>query len=106
MFASYLIRLRFPPDMVDPSYYWAFAQSDNYWNQAKSLVTGGGQPQFNGNTIKQIKLPLPPLPIQQAIVAEIESEQELVNANRKLVTRFEKKIQGVIDRVWGASSPV
>ena len=105
VFASYLIRLRFPPDMVDPYYYWAFAQSDNYWDQARMLVTGGGQPQFNGNVIKRIKLPLPPLPTQQAIVAEIESEQELVNANRELIARFEKKIQGVIDRVWEAPSP-
>ena len=104
VFASYLIRLRFPPDMVDPSYYWAFAQTDNYWDQARMLVTGGGQPQFNGNAIKQIKVPLPPLTTQQAIVAEIESEQTLVNANRALIDRFEKKIQGVIDRVWGASS--
>ena len=104
VFASYLIRLRFPPEMVDPYYYWIFAQSDNYWNQAKILVTGGGQPQFNGNAVKQIKLPLPPLTTQHAIVAEIESEQELVNANRELIARFEKKSQGVIDRVWGASS--
>ena len=35
VFASYLIRLRFP-DRVHPSYYWAFAQSDAYRNQAKS----------------------------------------------------------------------
>ena len=55
VFASYLIRLRFPLDIVDPNYYWAFAQSDNYWNQAKALMTGGGQPQFNGNAIKQVK---------------------------------------------------
>ena len=105
VFASYLIRLRFPPEMVDPYYYWIFAQSDNYWNQAKILVTGGGQPQFNGNAVKQIKLPLPPLTTQHAIVAEIESEQALVNANRELIARFEKKILGVIDRVWEAPSP-
>ena len=48
VFASYLIRLRFSPDVVHPRYYWVFAQSDAYWNQAKALVTGGGQPQFNG----------------------------------------------------------
>ena len=50
------------------------------------------------------QIPLPPLTTQQAIVAEIESEQALVNANRELIARFEKKIQGVIDRVWEAST--
>jgi type I restriction enzyme M protein len=45
--------------------------------------------------------PLPPLATQQAIVAEIEVEQVLVAANRELITRFEKKIQATLARVWG-----
>ena len=67
VFASYLIRLRFPLDRVHPGYYWAFTQSDAYWNQAKTLATGGGQPQFNGNALRQVKIPVPPLTIQQTI---------------------------------------
>ena len=61
VFASYLIRLRFSSGRVSPGYYWAFVQSNAYWHQAKALVTGGGQPQFNGHAIKKILLPLPPL---------------------------------------------
>jgi type I restriction enzyme M protein len=101
VFASFLIRLRFPQAKVLPKYYWVFAQSDAYWNQANALMTGGGQPQFNGNALIQIKFPLPPFETQQAIVAEIEAEQELVNANRELIERFEKKIQATLARVWG-----
>jgi len=48
-----------------------------------------------------LEIALPPLATQQAIVAEIEAEQALVNANRELIARFEKKIQGVLARVWG-----
>jgi type I restriction enzyme M protein len=105
VFASFLIRLRFPKDRVHPRYYWSFAQSDLYWSQANSLMTGGGQPQFNGNALKQIKIPLPPLTTQQAIVAEIEAEQALVAANRELIARFEKKIQTTLARVWGEDTP-
>ena len=101
VFASFLIRLRFPKNRVDPRYYWVFAQSAAYWDQAKALMTGGGQPQFNGNALVQIKFPLPPLATQQAIVAEIEAEQALVAANRELITRFEKKIQATLARIWG-----
>jgi type I restriction enzyme M protein len=100
VFASYLIRLRFPNDLVLPRYYWVFAQSDLYWNQARILMSGGGQPQFNGNALKQIKFPLPPLSTQQAIATEIEAEQALVTANSDLITRFEKKIQATLARVW------
>jgi restriction endonuclease S subunit len=65
--------------------------------------------QKQGNTMPYIKLgmlsefpvPVPPLAEQQAIVAEIEAEQALVNANRELITRFEAKIQTTLSRIWG-----
>ena len=105
VFASYLIRLRFSSGRVSPGYYWAFVQSNAYWHQAKALVTGGGQPQFNGHAIKKILLPLPPLELQGKIVAEIEAEQALANANRELINRFEKKIQDTLARIWGDAEP-
>ena len=46
-------------------------------------------------------IPLPPLAVQQRIVAEIESEEVLVASNRELVDRFEKKIQSTLAQVWG-----
>jgi len=55
--------------------------------------------------LKGLRLPLPPLATQQAIVAEIEAEQALVAANRELIARFEKKIQATLARVWGENEP-
>ena len=42
---------------------------------------------------------------QRSIVAEIEAEQALVNANRELIYRFEKKIQDTLARIWGDAGP-
>jgi type I restriction enzyme M protein len=55
----------------------------------------------NLSFVREQKIPLPPLATQQAIVAEIEAEQALVNANRELIARFEQKIQATLARVWG-----
>jgi type I restriction enzyme M protein len=104
VFASYLIRLRFQKKHILPRFYWIFAQSDLYWNQAKTLVTGGGQPQFNGNALVQIIIPIPPLETQRAIIMEIEAEQKAVDGCRKLITLYEEKIKTVIERVWGNDS--
>jgi type I restriction enzyme M protein len=100
LFASYLIRLRFSKDVVLPKYYWYFAHSNDYWMQAKSLMTGGGQPQFNGNALKQISLYVPPLEIQHEIVARIEHERLIVEGNRELIYLYEEKIKKVIEKVW------
>ena len=104
VFASYLIRLRFSPEQVDPRYYWAFAQTDSYWSQAKSLVTGGGQPQFNGNALKRVKIPVPTIDVQQSIVTEIEAERAIVDANRELVKRMGSKIEKAVARVWESAT--
>ena len=50
--------------------------------------------------ITSLQLPLPPLEVQQQIVARIEREQELVNANKELIKIFEQKIKDEIGKLW------
>ena len=76
-------------------------------NKEKNIKGSGGAvfDSINRKDLEAIQIPLAPLIAQQAIVAEIEAEQALVAANRELITRFEKKIQGVLSRVWGEGNP-
>ena len=65
------------------------------------------QAQASGSTYKEIiksrfarlKIPLPPLDVQRAIVEEVESEGKLVAANRALAARMSDKIWSVLARV-------
>ncbi|SLM49420.1 N-6 DNA methylase [Nitrospira japonica] len=82
-------------------YIKLFLDSDSFKWQIDRLITGSAQPNFGPSHLKQVKIPLPPLATQEKIVAEIEAEQALVNANHELVARMEKKIQATLDRVWG-----
>lgn len=98
VFASYLIRLRFVPGRILNKYYWYLAQSENYQKQKASLVQGGGQPQFNGNVLVKIRVPLPPLDAQQEIVAELESYQKIIDGARQVVENYKPIIK--IDPNW------
>jgi len=69
----------------------------------ENLHGGVGLVHITKGNLERIKIPLPPLATQQAIVAEIEAEQALVNANRDLIKRMEQKIQAVLARIWGAA---
>jgi type I restriction enzyme M protein len=100
IFAGYLIRLNFKPSIIS-KFYWIFSRSLDYEKQKQKLVQGGGQPQFNANVIVKIKIPLPPLEIQNQIVSQIQEEQALVDSNKKLIELFEKKIKIKIAEVWG-----
>ena len=65
------------------------------------LSTGGAQPNISQEVIRNLVIPLPALDMQRQIVAEIEMEQTLVDANRKLVELFEQKIQDKLAEIWG-----
>ena len=65
------------------------------------IAPQAAQKNINIEILKTVEISLPPLATQQAIVVEIKAEQALVNANRELIARFEKKIKVTLARVWG-----
>jgi len=101
LFASFLLGIRPHTNEVDSSFLWhtlnIFRREGRYIQFMRQNVNG----LFNREELRMVKIPLPPLATQQAIVAEIEAEQTLVNANRDLIARMEKKIQATLNRVWG-----
>ena len=88
---------------VSTRYVHQIIASDSYRAMISAVCggTSGSMKNIAKPALMGIKIPLPPLETQQAIVAEIESEQALVAANRSLIARFEKKIETAIARVWG-----
>lgn len=87
---------------LNPHYIYHIAQSDGFRNSLFSNTSGGVRQANISNTgIERVKIPLPPLATQEIIVSEIEAEQSIINANRQLISRFEKKIQATLARVWG-----
>lgn len=81
----------------------ALRQQSDYFKRAMETAAHGTL-KINSETLRTVKLPLPDLPTQAAIVAEIEAEQALVNGNRELIARFEKKVDAAIARVWGEAT--
>lgn len=94
----FIIRLKAQCDARFACFQIASPKARTYLEERAVGVT---MKNLNQDILAAIQLPLPPLDDQQAIVAEIEAEQALVNANRELIARMEKKIQAALARVWG-----
>ncbi len=62
--------------------------------------TGARMPRADMGLLLSMEIPLPPLAIQREIVAELDAERALVEANRKLAEIFEKKIQAKLAEIW------
>ena len=69
VFASYLIRFR---PLIDEHYLSFFLKSPSYWKFISEKSLGIAIPNVNASNLKQIRVPLPPLPEQHRIVAKIE----------------------------------
>ena len=67
VFASYLIRA-IPVSQINEEYLKIFMESPFYWKQLKDFSSGTGQPNVNGNSLKNLLLPLPPPEEQKRIV--------------------------------------
>lgn len=71
-YASFLIKIT-PSEKLNSRYYWHFSKSTLYWKQANNLVSKAGQPQFNANSLKNIRIPVPSLDIQSRIVQVLDN---------------------------------
>lgn len=97
--------LRSRAELLDPMFLLTCVFADGAVDQMVGMMEKGAYPSINQTDVASIRIPLPPLETQRAIVAEIEAEQALVAANRDLIARFEKKIQATLARVWGENVP-
>jgi type I restriction enzyme M protein len=59
---------------------------------------GGGQPHVYPKDLQPIKIPLPPLEVQEQIVAELDGYQNIISGARQIVENWKPKIN--IDPEW------
>jgi len=64
----------------------------------KNVNVQAGVPGLNRNDAYEIQFPLPPLPIQEEIIAEIESYQKIIDGARQVVENYKPRID--IDPAW------
>jgi type I restriction enzyme S subunit len=87
VFASYLIRVRFPKDIYDV-YVWYYFQSPFYWNQIIDKSVGTGQPNVNGTKLGELEVVFPiSVQEQHLIVQEIESRLSVCDKIEESITQ-------------------
>ena len=97
---QHIFKVGFDDSRADKRYLF-FALNKAVAQVEENLHGGVGLVHITKGNLERIKISLPPLETQQAIVAEVQAEQALVEANRQLIQRFEQKIQAAVGRVWG-----
>lgn len=100
---QHIFKVEFSPDRANKTFL-LHALNGAVAEVEDNLHGGVGLVHITKGNLERINIPLPALPEQNAVAAEIEAEQALVAANRELITRFEKKIRVTLARIWGEES--
>ena len=96
-----LIKFRPRQEMVNPVFMHLCMLGDDFVLRARTFAQKAvNQASIKLSDLKAMTIPLPPLYVQHRIVAELEAERVLVEANRKLVEIFEAKIKSKLAEVW------
>lgn len=83
--ASYLIRLRPNETEVIPYFLNLNFQTDEYWINIKSGMSGSAQGGFNASKLSSLSVSLPPIEEQKRIVEIVSSMDEMIQSTEKAV---------------------
>jgi len=64
------------------------------------FITGVTVPKLNQERMRAIEIPLAPLQVQVELANEIEKERMQVDGAISLIEKYERKIQGVLAKLW------
>jgi len=93
-----------PNDQLLPAFLTRCLISSFMQHNITTAQTGASREALNYQQIKELEIPLPPLPEQRRIVEELEAEAAKVEAVRGLIPLYEAKIQRTLACVWGSNA--
>lgn len=100
VFASYLIRVR-PSQSLDPIYLSYFLKSSMYWHQISTMASGAAQPGVNSSKLKELSLPLPPLPEQKRIAAILDKADAIRRKRQQAIQLADDFLRAVFLDMFG-----
>lgn len=84
---------------LDDDFLYSFLRSEIFKNQIESFVVGSAQPNFGPSHLKQMVLPLPPLPVQKRIARVLSAYDELIENNQRRIRILEDMARSLY-REW------
>lgn len=91
-----------PKDSVLSEWVYYFISNVTFIEQGKTNMTGtGGLQRLTKDYLLNTFIPIPSINEQREIIAQLESEQGLIDVNKKLIEIYTQKIKTKIAEVWG-----
>lgn len=100
--ATFLLNQRvakIEPKAVDPDFFWYVISTKTYRERFFGLGGGAAQPNMSGPQIAAIKIPFPPIAVQQEIAGVLSAYDHLIKNNRRRIALLEE-VARLLYREW------
>ena len=74
-----------PDERISNNFLFYFLSLGNVQQYLKNVTAGGAMPALSFKTVEVIEIPIPPIKLQQEIVAKIEAERKVVDGCHELI---------------------
>ena len=99
VFASYLIRVRTGNDL-DPEFLSHYFKSDGYWDQVNANKHANLKKGVNGSILSELEVPVPPLNEQRSIAHVLNTVQEAIAQQERLIRTTTELKQALMHRLF------
>ena len=86
---SGMVILRTDQTLLSPAFLYGYLRSPSFESQVEQLRSGVAQPQLPIRDLSKIKIPLPPINVQERIVEVFSSYDNLIENNRRRMALLE-----------------
>ena len=100
-FGGFMGAVRADTSRANPAYLFHQLGHRRFNEFLRERIAGANINNLGAKLLYQFAIPLPPLEVQQEIVAEIEGYQKIIEGARELIGHTEEQIRATIARVWG-----
>ncbi len=83
---------------IEAKYFVYLTLSEEYQTKIDSMLSGATRQRISKGNLLEIKIPLPPLEVQQQIVEELDGYQKIISGARQVVENWKPRIE--IDPEW------
>jgi type I restriction enzyme M protein len=90
--------IRFNKKRFIPKLFAYYSLLSKYYDELAPFLTGSSRRRISRKNLEAVRIPVPPLSIQEEIVTEIESYQKIIDGARQVVENYKPRID--IDPEW------
>lgn len=104
-FAGYMIKFKIDPAKMNPYFVFTYTQLNTYKEWVKAVQRASAQPNINAEEYKNFPIPLPPLNVQNQIIATMDEAYRRKADNEARAQAILDDIDGYLLSALGITTP-